>query len=81
MVQITLGDAQRELFQRYNYGADVAVRLNGVEKVFWAAGAAHIPKNKQAVKHLVNGDQRRENSRSLISKELVLKRFQTNELS
>ena len=56
VVHITLGDAQRELFQRYNYGADVGVRFVGSEKVFWAAGSAHDPKNKQAVKHLVNGD-------------------------
>ena len=81
MVLITLGSAQRELFNRYKTGAEVALRLTGLEKVFWAAGAAHDRKASRATKHLTNGDSRREHVRCLINKELSLKRFQAEALA
>ena len=80
VVHLTLGDAQRELFQRYDQGAEVALRFVGMEKVYWAAGQVHDPKATWATKHLVNDDARREHSRNLINKELSLKKFHTSEL-
>ena len=66
-VMVVLGDAQRELFKRYDQGAEIALRLVGKEKVYWAAGHQHNPQNRKPIKHLIDGEARREFERILVN--------------
>jgi len=53
----------------------LAIRLVGEERIFWASGQQHNPQATKAVKHLVDGNLRRESSRLIINEELQLRQF------
>lgn len=63
------------MFRQFDQGAVIAVRLVGEERIFWALGQQHNPQAQKAVKHLVDGNVRRENSRLLINEEQQLRQF------
>ena len=75
-----LGEAQRTMFRQFDEGVVIAVKLFGEEKVFWALRAQHAPEKKKAIKHLVDGEARREESRTLINVEKQLNSFSFEEL-
>ena len=58
----------------------MAVKLVGIEKVYWATGHSHDAKAARATKHLVDGDARREHMRTLIHEENQLRQFARMEL-
>ena len=68
------------MFQQFNQGAVIAVRLVGEERVFWANGQQHNPQANKAVKHLVDGNLRRESYRLIINEERQLRQFNYHQL-
>ena len=69
-----------QLFNRFDQGVVIAIKLVGEEKVFWAVGQAHNPKINKATKHLVDGDMRREQNRTIIEQEKQLQQFMPQQL-
>ena len=67
-----LGEAQRDLFSKYEQGVSITISLTAEEKVYWAAGAQHNPSADKATKHLVHGDIRREHQANLMNFERTL---------
>ena len=80
-VFVRLGEAQRDLFSRYDQGALIAIRLTADEKVYWAAGSAHDPRADKATKHLVHGDMRRELQTNLLNIQQNLGQFFMQDLA
>ena len=73
-IRVVLGEAQRDMFRRFNRGALISVRLLGEEKVYWASGQQHNPQANKAVKHLVDGGLRREKYRQVIDEEVQVRK-------
>ena len=42
-ISLVMGQAQSQLFKKFNQGGVIAIRLVGEEKIFWAPGYEHDP--------------------------------------
>ena len=80
-VSLVMGQAQGSLFKKFNQGGVLSIRLVGEEKIFWAPGYEHDPQAPKAVKHLVDGNSRRESNRLIINVEQQLRQLKFNKLT
>ena len=74
-IQLVFGKAQKSIFQKFDQGTILVIKLVGEEKVYWAIGQAHTPNNTNPTKYTVDRDCRREENRTLIIEEKQLRQF------
>ena len=65
---IQVGDKDLKTFEKFAQGAVVDMQLIGEEKVWWTTKSSHTktPKPGQNYRHLVSGQDRRDNYKQLI---------------
>jgi hypothetical protein len=60
IAKFKISKANKEMFANFKQGVIITATLFGYEEVYWAKGYSHDQSRGTAVKHMVNGDCRRE---------------------
>jgi hypothetical protein len=63
---------KKEQFDNFKQGVIITGTLYGYEEVYWAKGMQHDKMRGTSIKHMVNGDARRENKRVLTNQQIMV---------